>query len=124
MDIHISPSHSFLNFKLAYSSKTDTFDISSSFGDPWYSISGTPLDLYFIELENELERQCALFANGVCDTIFNSIDCKLHTIQFMRLLVSHMNAEEISSAHKQKSCFCTLFKLFKRYNYFQATQFV
>jgi hypothetical protein len=32
-------------FKLARSSKTDTFDVSTMFEEPWYSSSNTPLDL-------------------------------------------------------------------------------
>ena len=60
--------------ELANSAKTDSFDISTSFDEAWYSVSGTPLDLYFIELSKELESQCLLFDNGICDPIFNSIE--------------------------------------------------
>ena len=32
--------------KLAQSIKTQSFDISTSYGDTWTSVSGSPLDLY------------------------------------------------------------------------------
>ena len=32
--------------KLAQSTKTQSFDISTSYGDTWTSVSGSPLDLY------------------------------------------------------------------------------
>ena len=32
--------------KLAQSVKTQSFDISTSYGDTWTSVSGSPLDLY------------------------------------------------------------------------------
>ena len=47
--------------KLAQSSKTDTFDISTSYGDVWYAVSGTPLDLYFMKLKDTLEYTCESF---------------------------------------------------------------
>jgi hypothetical protein len=34
--------------ELAHSSQTDTFDVSTSFDDTWYSANNDPLDLYFI----------------------------------------------------------------------------
>jgi len=60
--------------KLAHSSKTDTFDISSSYGESWSSVSGTPLDLYFIELDKTLDDICESWDDGTCDPIFNTID--------------------------------------------------
>ena len=84
--------------KLAQSSKTDTFDISTSYGDVWYAVSGTPLDLYFMKLNDALEDTCESFGtlyhitlhygyccilaltffffsdDGNCDPVFNSID--------------------------------------------------
>ena len=32
--------------KLAQSVKTQSFDISTSYGETWTSVSGSPLDLY------------------------------------------------------------------------------
>ena len=35
--------------KLAQSVKTQSFDISTSYGDTWTSVSGSPLDLYVLK---------------------------------------------------------------------------
>ena len=35
--------------KLAQSVKTQSFDISTSYGDSWTSVSGSPLDLYVLK---------------------------------------------------------------------------
>ena len=58
------------------STKTDTYDISTSFDDSWYSLSGTPMDLYFFENEDELDTTtCGLSLNdGKCDLSFNKIE--------------------------------------------------
>lgn len=56
--------------ELARSSKTDKFDISTSFSESWVSSSNTPLDLYFVESQDGLH--CELFLDdGVCDVSFN-----------------------------------------------------
>ena len=36
--------------KLAQSVKTQSFDISTSYGDTWTSVSGSPLDLYVFNI--------------------------------------------------------------------------
>ena len=61
--------------ELIHSSKTDTFDISSSFDEPWYSSSGEPVSLYFFEQSDVEKDDCLLFLNdGNCDSSFNTID--------------------------------------------------
>lgn len=61
--------------ELARSSKTDSFDISTSFDEPWVSGSGTPLDLYFFDSEqNEDELYCDSFlGDGKCDLSLNTL---------------------------------------------------
>jgi len=60
--------------KLAQSSSTIEFDIASSFDDPWFTIHGLPLDLYFFD-DDDFEASCGSFLNdGKCDENFNSID--------------------------------------------------
>eukprot|EP00536_Pseudo-nitzschia_multiseries_P014994 jgi/Psemu1/216542/e_gw1.800.32.1 len=61
------------NEELAKSSKMDSFDISSSFDEGWISASGTPLDLYLIELEGNQASDCNLLGNGECDGDFNTL---------------------------------------------------
>merc|ERR1712238_453327 len=58
------------------STKTDTYDISTSFDDSWYSSSGTPMDLYFFDNETELTATtCGLSLNdGQCDPSFNKVE--------------------------------------------------
>ena len=57
------------------STKTSTFDISSSFDDAWYGMSGTPMSLYFFEDEKDLN--CGFYINdGICDASFNHVDRK------------------------------------------------
>eukprot|EP00531_Pseudo-nitzschia_arenysensis_P016925 CAMPEP_0116121006 /NCGR_PEP_ID=MMETSP0329-20121206/3473_1 /TAXON_ID=697910 /ORGANISM="Pseudo-nitzschia arenysensis, Strain B593" /LENGTH=1333 /DNA_ID=CAMNT_0003614803 /DNA_START=191 /DNA_END=4192 /DNA_ORIENTATION=+ len=61
-------------FLLARSSKTDNFDISTSFDESWFSASNTPLDMYFFdgEDEQEIEDHCDSFlGDGKCDPFFN-----------------------------------------------------
>ncbi len=61
-------------FLLARSSKTDTFDISSSFESSWVSASNTPLAMYFFENETEIEEHCASGVDdGICDLFFNRL---------------------------------------------------
>jgi hypothetical protein len=70
------------NNALARSSKTDTFDVATMFGETWYSSSNTPLDVYFIEeVEQENvnielnENTCSSFiGDGNCDLFFNTLD--------------------------------------------------
>ena len=58
--------------ELARSSKTDYFDISTSFEEPWVSSSGTPLDLYFFESDIKTALNCTNFlGDGKCDAKFN-----------------------------------------------------
>eukprot|EP00536_Pseudo-nitzschia_multiseries_P004714 jgi/Psemu1/188705/e_gw1.80.74.1 len=57
---------------LAYSAKTPAFDVSTTFDGGWYSASGTPLDLYFIELDQQLESECSSFDDGICNDFFNN----------------------------------------------------
>jgi hypothetical protein len=63
--------------EVAHSSRTDTFDVSTMFGETWYSASNTPLDVYFIEGGDfdKLNATCLSFINdGECDLSFNSFD--------------------------------------------------
>eukprot|EP00536_Pseudo-nitzschia_multiseries_P012630 jgi/Psemu1/209266/e_gw1.493.44.1 len=61
------------NDELAKSSKMDSFDILSGFDDGWIRASGTPLDLYVIELEGNQKENCTLLGNGVCNGDFNNL---------------------------------------------------
>eukprot|EP00536_Pseudo-nitzschia_multiseries_P019051 jgi/Psemu1/58677/gm1.58677_g len=61
------------NDELAKSSKMDSFDILSGFDDGWTRASGTPLNLYVIELEENQKENCKLLGNGVCDRDFNNL---------------------------------------------------
>ena len=55
----------------AFSSKTDSFDISTSFHEPWYSASNEPIELILANL-GENDNDCrALPGNGVCNPFFN-----------------------------------------------------
>mmetsp|Transcript_13568 Transcript_13568/g.38164 ORF Transcript_13568/g.38164 Transcript_13568/m.38164 type:complete len:1360 (-) Transcript_13568:377-4456(-) len=58
--------------KLAHSAMTPSFDVSTAFDDGWYSVSGTPLDLYFIQLGKDVEDRCSSLDNGECDPFFNT----------------------------------------------------
>ncbi len=62
---------------LARSSKTDTFDISTSFDGSWFSASNTPLNLYFFDSdgnETKIEEHCDSFlGDGNCDPFFNEL---------------------------------------------------
>jgi len=62
--------------KIAYSEKTYSFDIASSFDGGWVSQSGTPLEVYFFEKEEELDdKQCSAFlGDGICNPNFNVAD--------------------------------------------------
>jgi hypothetical protein len=65
------------NNALARSSKTDTFDVATMFGETWYSSSNTPLDVYFTEEKNGVmnEKTCLSFiGDGNCDIFFNTLD--------------------------------------------------
>ena len=64
--------------KLAYSSRTFAFDISTVFEETWYSPSGTPLELYFFDEDRNVfdDATCDTFLDdGVCnDETFNIFD--------------------------------------------------
>jgi len=64
--------------KLAHSSKTDLFDISSSFDDLWYTSGGNFLDARFFHSDGngtELTENCNSFLDdGICDDNFNNPD--------------------------------------------------
>ena len=56
------------------STKTDSFDISSSFEERWVSSSGAPLELFFFDSDlSEEELYCDFsFGDGVCNEEFNT----------------------------------------------------
>jgi cell division protein FtsB len=63
------------DLELARSSKTDAFDISTSFDELWVSSSNTPLDLYFFGGRDRIELHCDLsMGDGFCDQEFNTLD--------------------------------------------------
>lgn len=61
---------------LAYSDTTYHFDISAVFEDSWFSRSGTPLDLYFFDEEDDLDDEhCSSFLDdGICNGRFNEME--------------------------------------------------
>lgn len=59
---------------LALSSKTDSYDISTIYDQPWVSSSNTPLDLYFFDGANEqniIDNCASILGDGKCDPVFN-----------------------------------------------------
>jgi hypothetical protein len=65
--------------ELARSSRTDTFDVSTMFEDPWVSAINAPLDVYFFENDGKIdinEDSCAPFLDdsNCDDPIFNNLD--------------------------------------------------
>ena len=62
--------------EIAHSSKTDTFDVGSSIVEDWFSAFNTPLDMYFIEDEENLQQNCGSFVHdGKCDVaVFNTFN--------------------------------------------------
>ena len=61
----------------ASSSRTDSFDISSSFrDDTWYSASRTPLELIYRKPEQDVKDCTYSPGNGVCNELFNTIEFK------------------------------------------------
>ena len=62
--------------EIAQSSKTDSFDVKTLAVENWYSSSGIPIDLYFIDDEDEIiEAACDSYLNdGKCDLSFNNFD--------------------------------------------------
>ncbi|OEU06031.1 L domain-like protein [Fragilariopsis cylindrus CCMP1102] len=64
--------------ELARSSKTDTFDVSTMFEEQWYTSSNTPLNLYFVEENGDIELKnntCSSFiGDSNCDSVFNDFD--------------------------------------------------
>jgi hypothetical protein len=63
--------------ELAHSATTDYFDIYTSTEDPWFTASGTPLDMYFFDTDKrgvDLADNCGSFlSNGKCDSSFNTL---------------------------------------------------
>ena len=59
--------------KLAQSVKTQSFDISTSYGDTWTSVSGSPLDLYVWGLLFIVCQHCQLFLHSVSNFVFFNI---------------------------------------------------
>jgi len=59
---------------VVHSSKTDSFDISSSFEETWVSSSGAPLQLFFFDSDlPEEELYCDFsLGDGVCNEEFNT----------------------------------------------------
>jgi len=56
---------------VAKSSRTDAFDISTSFSDTWYSAANKPLSLALVEL-GENAKACEEYTrDGVCNKFFN-----------------------------------------------------
>jgi len=64
--------------ELARSSKTNDFDIATSFENSWVTSSNTPLDLYFFANEhdtNEDALHCeSIVGDGKCDEFLNKFD--------------------------------------------------
>jgi len=60
------------NSEVANSAKSQSFDVSTTFDQGWFSASGKPLDLYFIKLGQDLEGQCSSFDNGICNSKLNT----------------------------------------------------
>jgi len=58
--------------ELAYSAKSFSFDLSTVFDEGWFSASGTPLDLYFVQFDKDQEGNCELFDDGICHNDFNT----------------------------------------------------
>ncbi len=60
--------------ELSRSSKTDTFDIRTSFDDQWVSATNTPLDMYFFESGDKENLFCDLtLGDGVCNDELNKL---------------------------------------------------
>ena len=60
----------------AYSAKTDSFDISTSFSETWYSASNEPLDLVFFELGENPKNCNSNLNDGICNIFFNKAEFK------------------------------------------------
>ena len=73
-DTNITCEASGNDYEIAHSSKTDFFDISTSFDEIWYSASNTPLDIYFIESDVGSENKYEQLGDGICDMELNNID--------------------------------------------------
>ena len=57
---------------VAKSSRTDSFDISTSFGDTWYSAANKPLSLALVELGGNAKACDSYIRDGVCNEFFNN----------------------------------------------------
>jgi Leucine-rich repeat (LRR) protein len=61
--------------EIAHSSKTSSFDASTSFREDWFSFHNTPLEMYFVNDKDKtsLRETCGSFVNdGICDPAFNN----------------------------------------------------
>mmetsp|Transcript_21914 Transcript_21914/g.60922 ORF Transcript_21914/g.60922 Transcript_21914/m.60922 type:complete len:1053 (+) Transcript_21914:403-3561(+) len=58
----------------AYSTKTGTFDVSSSLSSPWYSMSRQTIDLVVGDLGENNRKNCQKYEEevGVCNVFFNT----------------------------------------------------
>eukprot|EP00536_Pseudo-nitzschia_multiseries_P002876 jgi/Psemu1/184676/e_gw1.41.118.1 len=63
------------NTAAAYSSKTDSFDVSNSFTEPWYSVKNEPLDFFVADLGNNQQDFCENYVgDGICNVFFNTAE--------------------------------------------------
>ena len=66
--------------KLAQSIKTQSFDISTSYGDTWTSVSGSPLDLYVWGLLFVVCQHYQLFLHSVSMFVFYLLSFRLSQV--------------------------------------------
>ncbi|VEU37288.1 unnamed protein product, partial [Pseudo-nitzschia multistriata] len=58
--------------RIAYSTRMQAFDISTTFSEGWFSAVGTPLDLYFLQDEDHMKGMlCEAWNNGICNDELN-----------------------------------------------------
>jgi len=60
----------------AYSTKTDSFDISTSLSETWYSASNEPLDLVLFEPDDDSKDCYSNVDDGICNVFFNKPELK------------------------------------------------
>jgi len=75
--------------EVAHSAKSHSFDVSTSFDEGWFSASGAPLDLYFIEIPNK--GNCSSLDNGVCNKFFNTYEYQYDGGDCCSSTCSHFN---------------------------------
>ena len=75
---------------LAHSSLTDAFDISTSFVYIWYTAKGTPLNVFWYELDDH-ETQCSLLNDGKYNSVFNSFDYQFDSGDCCAATCTHPN---------------------------------